>query len=268
MSWGYSTDNGPCHWYKSFPAARGFQQSPIDLTMAASSFDSALNLNKLKWGYDGKDAVAVSNTGSSVAVRYDGANSSLTGGPLVGEFQLAQFHFHWGVDDTCGSEHSLEQRCFPAEVHLVHYNTFYGSFAEAVDKPDGLCVLGAFIEHGAEHQGLKELLSLVRQGCSCKGQEVCLDGKSVDPDTLLPGSTNYFTYRGSLTTPPCFESVQWINFLQPIEFSNEQLTVLRNLHFDVKGSAKMVNNYRPICPVLNRKVTRNFWKSEIEFQPM
>ena len=40
----------------------------------------------------------------------------LTGGPIVGEFKLAQFHFHWGSDNNCGSEHTLDGRCYPAEV--------------------------------------------------------------------------------------------------------------------------------------------------------
>ena len=35
---------------------------------------------------------------------------------------------------------------FDGEMHLVHYNTKYGSFGNAVDKPDGLAVLGVFLE--------------------------------------------------------------------------------------------------------------------------
>lgn len=255
--WGYTPDNGPCHWYKSFPAARGLQQSPIDLTIAGSVFDRGLNGAKLTWKYRGEDCMKVVNNGHTVTVQVNGENSSLSGGPIVGEFKLAQFHFHWGSDDNCGSEHTLDGRCFPAEVHLVHYNTRYGDIGNAVDKPDGLCVLGAFIDVGAEHAGAKELLELLPKSCSCKGCEVELT--SFDPASLLPGVDDFFTYRGSLTTPPLFESVQWVNFLNPIEFSAGQLSALRNLCISESGDGpKMVNNYRPICPVLNRKVTRNF----------
>ena len=35
---------------------------------------------------------------------------------------------------------------YDGELHLVHYNTAYGSFADAVDKPDGLAVLGVFLK--------------------------------------------------------------------------------------------------------------------------
>lgn len=255
--WGYAPENGPCHWHKSFPAARGFQQSPIDLTISGSIFDRGLNGAKLTWKYRGEDCKKVVNNGHTVTVPVDGERSSLTGGPIVGEFKLAQFHFHWGSDNNCGSEHTLDGRCYPAEVHLVHYNTRYGDIGNAVDKPDGLCVLGAFIEVGHEHKGMKELLDLLPRNCSCKGGET--DLSSVDPASLLPDVHEFFTYRGSLTTPPLFESVQWVNFLKPIEFSEGQLTALRSLCVTECGDGpKMVNNYRPICPVLNRKVTRNF----------
>ena len=38
-------------------------------------------------------------------------------------------------------------------------------------------------------------------------------------------ATDYWTYHGSLTTPPCCESVQWIVFETPIKFSHKQVTI-------------------------------------------
>ena len=35
---------------------------------------------------------------------------------------------------------------FSAELHLVHFNTKYGSFGDAVDKEDGLAVLGILLK--------------------------------------------------------------------------------------------------------------------------
>ncbi len=50
-------------------------------------------------------------------------------------------HFHWGSHDSVGSEHMIDGVRFPMEMHLVHYKRSYGSFDEAVDKPDGIMVL-------------------------------------------------------------------------------------------------------------------------------
>jgi len=55
---------------------------------------------------------------------------------------FGQLHWHWGSRDDVGSEHTIDGLHGPMEMHLVHYNQKYGSFEDAVDKPDGLLVLG------------------------------------------------------------------------------------------------------------------------------
>ena len=83
-----------------------------------------------------------------------------------------QFHAHWGSCDEKGSEHTVDGKMYPAEVtksynakllkhncapstrdcitfqlHLVHWNrTKYSSPNEAAGEPDGLAVLGMFLE--------------------------------------------------------------------------------------------------------------------------
>lgn len=59
----------------------------------------------------------------------------------------------------------------------------------------------------------------------------CFQGKQTtfanfDPATLLPGSLDYWTYLGSLTTPPLLESVTWIVCKEPISVSSEQVWLL------------------------------------------
>lgn len=66
---------------------------------------------------------------------------------MDGEYQLEQFHCHWGKTDDVGSEHTIDGKSFAGELHLVHWNrTKYKSFADAAQYPDGLCVLGIFLQ--------------------------------------------------------------------------------------------------------------------------
>ena len=42
---------------------------------------------------------------------------ALGGGPLEDdEYELWQFHAHWGSDNSCGSEHTVDGKCFASEV--------------------------------------------------------------------------------------------------------------------------------------------------------
>ena len=44
---------------------------------------------------------------------------------------------------------------------------------------------------------------------------------------LLPADRGYWTYMGSLSTPPCTEGVRWFVFEQELSVSRDQLRVLR-----------------------------------------
>lgn len=84
----------------------------------------------------------------------------------------------------------------------------------------------------------------------------------LDPSNLLPNNPAFWTYLGSLTTPPCSECVTWIVFKEPVEVSIEQLDQMRNLRcYDVKEecpcdelNGKVINNYRPPLDLGNREL--------------
>lgn len=66
---------------------------------------------------------------------------------------LQQIHPHWGRSGLVneGSEHYMQGVAYPMEVHLVHYNTKYGTFSAAVSsgQKDALLVVGVFLTVGS-----------------------------------------------------------------------------------------------------------------------
>jgi len=266
--WGYGPENGPDHWHKDFPVAKeGVRQSPIDIETDTAEKDDGLMEKPLKWTYSPEKVLHIENTGHSWTVTVAGADSSLSGGPLNDEFELLQFHAHWGADDDHGSEHTVDGQAYPGELHLVHWNrSKYKSPAEAIANPDGLAVLGVFIEVSEEANPEFEKLCKLLDKIRFKNQKASFT-EPVDVLQFLPAEDDdrtFWTYEGSLTTPPLLESVTWIVFKKPIKVSEDQLNSMRSLMFctlethESDGGEKMVNNFRPPCPRGDRKIRRCF----------
>jgi carbonic anhydrase 2 len=249
-SWGYKHENGPGHWHKNFPVAEGCRQSPVDIV--TSDLEEEV-FPPVLCKYPEVRGLRVINTGSSWKMDLQAEDSSLTGGALTGEYQALQMHAHWGSCSGKGSEHTVNGKEFDAEFHIVHFNTKYGTAGEAVDKPDGLAVLGIFIKEGKEHPEFAKMVEALGK-IKKKGEVVTVDN-FIDPDNFLPENKAFFTYEGSLTTPPLLESVIWTVFKEPIEFSEEQLNAMRSLLISCEDCEdRMVDNYRPPCPLGQRKV--------------
>ncbi|GFS14534.1 carbonic anhydrase [Elysia marginata] len=187
-------------------------------------------------------------------------STTITGGPLGNaKYKLVQFHFHWGHDDKSGSEHTVDGKMYPSELHLVHYNTEkYASFGEAVTHSDGLSVIGVFIKVGdSEHKGFKALSENANK-VKCKASKAST-GSNFNPASLLPSNTSkYWTYEGSLTTPPCCESVRWIVLKEEISISLKQIEAMRDLCCDDCGSTRIPANFRPPLPLGSREVQASF----------
>ncbi|KAM3849884.1 carbonic anhydrase-like [Diretmus argenteus] len=218
-AWGYGATDGPAKWAEGFPIANGPRQSPINIIPNEAGYDPSLKTLKLK--YSGTDSTGILNNGHSFQVDFvdDGDTSTLTGGPISGTYRLRQFHFHWGASDDRGSEHTVNGINFPCELHLVHWNTKYPSFGEAASQPDGLAVVGVFLKIGAANPRLQKVLDAL-DAIKSKGKQA--NFPNFNPKTLLPGSLDYWTYDGSLTTPPLLESVTWIVLKEPISVSPVQ----------------------------------------------
>lgn len=265
-TWGYGEQDGPSNWKKVAPIADGKRQSPINIVTKEAKKDDALAANPLKWKYVPANSKSILNNGHSAQVVVDSAGSSLTGGPLKHKYELAQWHLHWGKTDKTGSEHRMDGEMYAAELHLVHWNTeLFKDVGEAAANDQGLCVLGFFLKAGKEHAGLKQMTDTLKN-IPYSGNKYDLPA-GMDPAQFITVDTSrYYTYLGSLTTPPLFESVTWVVFEQPLEVSEAQLNEFRALYTtdSEKASApnelgtKIIENYRPPQPVGDRVVSSSF----------
>jgi len=223
VHWTYHGEEGPEHWGELSPdfhtCSIGTQQSPIDLTGPVRVSQDGLTVN---WQPLPLDHVV--NNGHTIQVNCPPGSTIQAGGR---SYTLLQFHFHHP------SEHKLAGRAFPLEVHFVHRS-------EAGD----LAVLGVFFTEGAENATLAPIwAAMPHQAGEADGHA------TVNPAALLPAAHDHFHYAGSLTTPPCSETVSWYVLRQPVEASAAQIGAFAAL-FD--------NNARPTQPVNRRFLLSDF----------
>nr|CAD7428063.1 unnamed protein product [Timema monikensis] len=217
---------GPATWAKKYPEAAGSRQSPVDIV---TSLATSVSTHPLSWKYVPRNCKYLANTGYGWKVDVTGEGSELTGGPLVEKHTLEQFHCHWGCDSRQGSEHTVDGKAFAGEA-------------------------------GKSHSELEKIVKLIPK-ITHRGQKVPTT-EPIDIVKFLPHSPKYWTYLGSLTTPPCSESVTWILFKEPVEVSEKQLSVFRSLRCYGPGEScpcdelqgLVVNNYRPPLPMGNREL--------------
>jgi carbonic anhydrase len=220
--WSYEGHNGPEGWAALDPAnavcSAGSQQSPIDIGETVRSELPAL---KIAWA---QSADTIVNNGHTIQVNF-AEGSTLT--TAVGNYRLVQFHFHRP------SEHLIGGKSFPMEVHFVHAN-----------PQAGLAVLGALMTTGGSNAVFNKVVATMPQA---EGPAVKAD-PGIDPNGLLPAGRGYYRYEGSLTTPPCSETVDWHLLTDPIQVAQA----------DVERFAKLYPmNARPAQKVARRFVLRS-----------
>ncbi|KAF2985874.1 hypothetical protein EK904_001884 [Melospiza melodia maxima] len=187
------------------------------------------------------------------------SSPKIGGGGLERKYKAVEFHFHWGVLAeqqvlSPGSEHSIDGEKYPMEFHIVHIREDASDVSEAKKGPDGLAVLAFFVEAGKENKNYETLLSKLKN-IESKGGSAKVDPLPLS--SLLPPEEDlerYYRYRGSLTTPDCYQGVIWTIFETPVQLSLKQLSQFAALHFDGKNSTPMMENFRPAQPLNGREV--------------
>ncbi|XP_076452851.1 carbonic anhydrase 2-like [Babylonia areolata] len=256
-SWSYTGEYGADNWAEKFPQyCNGQRQSPIDLKATSTLHDKELD-DFVFEGFDSTNGVSwqLSNNGHSVVVTFTSGQLKVSGGSLGGEYRVAQFHFHWGSDNTKGSEHLVDGNMYPMEVHIVCFNTKYSDLGSALTKDDGLAVLGFFFE--ISDNANPQIQKLVDNFADVKYAGNVTTMTPFPLDDLMAGVSEFYRYPGGLTTPSCNEVVTWTVFKSTIKISNTQIQMFRGLKDS--DMASMVNNYRPVQGLFSRTIRANFY---------
>jgi len=277
--WCYEGNCGPEFWETRFEDCAGESQSPIDVEWPEDTLANAQPSQLNFEGYErlratlendfaeqlGKDSRLngeVSNNGHTAklgVVHEDESDGIMTGSAdVLGEgqsYQMLQLHFHWGADDSRGSEHTINGEEFPMEMHIVHKKVGL-TVEEALATPDGLAVVGQMFEISDEdNEVLTPLIENLQFIEDFDAKFDMIDSPLKVQDLLPLPDSEYVNYAGSLTTPTCNEAVRWILFKQPIQISASQMEAFRALKD--KGDMPIVDNYRPPQPLNGREL--NFY---------
>ena len=220
--WSYHGETGPSHWAgldpKNAACGTGKSQSPIDITTARVQ---RTDLSALTFDYRPTPLHIVDN-GHSIQVNVEPGSFLRIGAK---NYELIQFHFHHP------SEERLNGKSFDMVAHLVHR-----------DSAGELAVVAVLLDRGKPNATIETLWShLPKQ----QEQQADIKDLRVDVAGLLPVDHGYFTYTGSLTTPPCTEGVHWIVLESPTTLSRSEIAAF---------AARYPNDARPLQKLNGRQV--------------
>lgn len=203
-AWSYAGELGPKAWGGLRPefslCGNGKRQSPIDIRDGI-----AVDLEPVVFDYRASGFRVIDN-GHTVQVNLEPGNFAMLRGQ---RWELQQFHFHRP------SEERIDGRQFDMSAHLVHRN------AEG-----RLMVVAVMLERGAA----QPVVQTVWNNLPLEKFEEVPARVVLDLNHLLPPDRRYYTYMGSLTTPPCSEGVTWVVMKQPVPLSQQQLDIFTRLY--------------------------------------
>ena len=220
--WDYTGPAGPQTWGGLKPefslCSVGQRQSPIDIRGGLS-----VDLEPVRFDYQSSRFSVIDN-GHTVQANLAPGNAIEIGG---NRFELQQFHFHRP------SEERIDGRQFEMSVHLVHKDTM-----------GKLAVVTLLLDKGPPQPAVQKVWNNLPLE---KNQDVPAR-VALDLNELLPADQRYYTYMGSLTTPPCTEGVQWVVMRQPVTVAPEQIELFARIY---------PMNARPVQQAAGRRIMQS-----------
>jgi carbonic anhydrase len=220
--WSYKGHSGPAHWagleHEYASCGGGREQSPIDIRDTAAQKGP---LPAIAFGYQPVPLKIIDN-GHTIQVNYAPGSFMEVGGR---RYELQQFHFHKP------SEEAVNGRRADMVAHLVHK-----------DEQGRLAVVAVLLNAGQVNPMVATLWNNLP---AKKGSEVDVGGVQVNAADLLPTDHAYYTFAGSLTTPPCSEGVTWFVLKKPGTLSAGEIG---------RFGSSYPMNARPVQPLNGRMV--------------
>jgi len=202
--WGYGGEVGPEAWAQIKPeysqCATGQRQSPIDIRGGI-----AVQLEPIQFDYR-TSGFSVIDDGHTVQVNLPPGNAISV---LGRRFELLQFHFHRP------SEERINGRQYDMVAHFLHK-----------DAEGKLAMVAVLLDRGVA----QPVIQAVWNALPLEKNEAQAAPGTIDLNKLLPEDRRYYTYMGSLTTPPCSEGVLWMVMKTPVPMSPEQIDIFAHLY--------------------------------------
>jgi carbonic anhydrase len=198
--WAYEGRTGPLNWGKLDPSYRacsqGHEQSPLDIRGA--HLDKALQ--PIEFHYIA-GPVTVENDGRTIVVHVEPRSYMVAGGV---RYDLQELVFHHP------SEEAVHGKLSDMDVEMVHKSGDGKVAIVAVRLAENVAAPNATVSTLWSNMPVKA------------GASERVDAM-VNAGGLLPADRGYWTYMGSLTTPPCTEGVRWFVMERELTVSREQL---------------------------------------------
>jgi carbonic anhydrase len=220
--WSYEGEDGPPSWGSMKPefatCSTGQRQSPIDIREGIT-----VELEPVKFDYRASSFSVIDN-GHTVQANLAPGNAIEV---LGKRYELLQFHFHRPSEERIGG------RQFDMVAHLVHK-----------DADGRLAVVAVLLDRGS----VQPIVQTVWNNLPLEKNEAQPARVMLDPSALLPPDRRYYTYMGSLTTPPCSEGVLWMVLKNPVSIAPEQIDIFAKLY---------PMNARPVQPTAGRLIKQS-----------
>ena len=219
VHWAYSGENGPQNWARLKPefakCGEGARQSPINIRGGIK-----VDLEPIAFDYR-PSTFSVIDNGHTVQVNVESGNVMSVMGR---RFELLQFHFHRPAEER------VDGKVYEMVAHLVHK-----------DQDGRLGVIAVLMDRGKANPQIQTVWNSLPLE---RGEEIGGIAR-IDLAALLPANRTYYTYMGSLTTPPCTEDVLWMVLKEPSEVSADQIAIFSRLYS---------NNARPLQSMSGRLI--------------